>query len=77
MNVPGHDGYTFSMKRTQVSVFEQFNQVRLAGLLKSDDGSILESQIRFEVLGDLTDQTLEGQLPQEKLGRLLVLPDLT
>ena len=29
------------------------------------------------VLSDLTDKTLEGELPEEELGRLLVLPDLT
>ena len=30
----------------------------------------------LEVLGDFTDEPLEGQLPDEELGRLLVLSDL-
>lgn len=32
---------------------------------------------RLEVLSDLTDKTLEGQLADEELGRLLVATDLT
>ena len=32
---------------------------------------------RLEVLGDLTNKTLEGQLADEELGRLLVATDLT
>jgi hypothetical protein len=30
----------------------------------------LESKVGLEVLSDLTDQTLEGELPDEELGRL-------
>ena len=32
---------------------------------------------RLEVLSDLTDKTLEGQLADEELGRLLVATDFT
>lgn len=31
----------------------------------------------LEVLGNLADEALEGELPDEQLGRLLVPPDLT
>lgn len=31
----------------------------------------------LEVLSDFTDETLEGELPDEELGGLLVPPDLT
>ena len=41
------------------------------------DGGALESEVGLEVLGDLTDQTLEGQLADEKLCALLVSADLT
>merc|ERR1712047_208788 len=41
------------------------------------DGRALEPQVSLEVLGDLTDQTLEGQLADEQLSGLLVPPDLT
>jgi histone H3 len=37
----------------------------------------LESEIRLEILGNLTNQTLEGELSDEELGRLLVTTDLT
>jgi hypothetical protein len=37
----------------------------------------LEAQVRLEVLGDFTDQALEGQLADQELGRLLVATDLT
>ena len=31
----------------------------------------------MEFLGDLTDQTMEGELPVEELGELLVAPKIT
>ena len=44
--------------------------------LKSSNGGRLEPEISFEILGDLSHETLEGQLPDEQLSRLLVSPDL-
>eukprot|EP00116_Pleurobrachia_bachei_P003035 sb/3463297/ len=35
------------------------------------------NQVGLEVLGNLTNKTLEGQLPQEQFSRLLVSPDLS
>ena len=64
------------MDGAQVGVLEQANQVGLAGLLQSHDGGALEPQVSLEVLGNLPDQTLEGQLADEELGGLLVPPDL-
>jgi histone H3 len=37
----------------------------------------LESEIRLEILSNLTNQTLEGELSDEELGRLLVATNLT
>ena len=37
----------------------------------------LEAQVSLEVLGDLTNETLEGQLADQKLSGLLVATDLT
>ena len=65
------------MDGAQVGVLEQTDEVSLAGLLESHDGGALEAEVSLEVLGDLTDQTLEGQLADEELGGLLVSPDLT
>jgi hypothetical protein len=60
----------------EVGVLEQGDEVSLNGLLKSADGRGLEAEIRLEVLRDLTNKTLEGQLADEKLSRLLAT-DLT
>ena len=65
------------MDGAQVGVFEETDQVSLAGLLKGHDGRALETQVGLEVLGDFSDETLEGQLADEQLGRLLVATDLT
>ena len=77
LDVFGHDGDTLGVDGAEVSVLEETNQISLAGLLKSHDGRALESQISLEILSDLTDQTLEGKLADQKLGGLLVSPDLT
>ena len=77
LDVLGHDGPTFGMDGAQVGVLEKTNQVSLAGLLKSHDGRALETQVSLEILGDLTDQTLEGQFADEELSGLLVSSDLT
>jgi len=61
----------------EVRVLEKSNEVRLGGLLEGEDGRRLEAEVRLEVLGDLTDEALEGGLADEELGRLLVLADLT
>uniref|UniRef100_A0A3P8V922 Adrenoceptor alpha 1B n=1 Tax=Cynoglossus semilaevis TaxID=244447 RepID=A0A3P8V922_CYNSE len=55
----------------------EFKQVGLAGLLQSHDGGALEAQVGLEVLGDLPDQALEGQLADQQLRGLLVATDLT
>ena len=65
------------MDGAQVGVLKQSNKVSLAGLLKSHDSRALEPQVRLEVLGDLSHQTLEGQLEEKQLSGLLVLPDVT
>ena len=77
LDVLGHDGHTLGVDGAQVGVLEQTNQVSLAGLLEGHDGGALESEVGLEVLGDLTDQTLEWELADQKLGALLVTTDLT
>ena len=75
LDVLGHDGHTLGVDGAQVGVLEQTDEVCLASLLEGHDGGALESQVSLEVLGDFTDQTLEGQLADEKLGALLVTTD--
>ena len=71
------DGDTLGVDSAEVGVLEEGDEVSLNGLLESADGRRLEAEIRLEVLSDLTNKTLEGQLADEKLGRLLVATDLT
>ena len=77
LDVLWHDGDTLSVDGTQVGVLEQSNEVSLAGLLESHHGGALESEVSLEVLSDLTDQSLEGEFPQQELGRLLVSTDFS
>jgi hypothetical protein len=58
-------------------VLEQANKVGFNGLLEGTDSGRLEAEIRLEVLSDLTNQTLEGELSDEELGGLLVTTNLT
>ena len=44
--------------------------------LQGSNGRGLEAEVGFEVLSDLPDESLEGKLADEKLGRLLVTTDL-
>jgi hypothetical protein len=77
LDVLGHDGDTLGVDGAQVGVLKQTNEVSLASLLEGHDGGALEAQVSLEVLGDLTDQALEGQLADEELSGLLVSSDLT
>ena len=71
------DSNTLGVNGAQVGVLEKRDEVGLDGLLESTDSRRLESKIGLEVLGNLTNETLEGELSDEKLGRLLVSSNLT
>lgn len=77
LDVFRHDGDTLRVDGAQVSVFEKTDEVRLAGLLEGHNGGALETQVSLEVLRDLTHETLERQLADQKLSALLVTTDLT
>ena len=77
LDVLGHDGDALGVDSAQVGVLKQTNEVSLRGLLEGHDGRGLEAQVGLEVLGDLPDKALEGQLADEELSGLLVPPDLT
>ena len=78
LDVLWHDGDTFGVDGAQVGVLEETDQVGLAeASCRAMTAGALESQIGLEVLGDFTHKTLEGQLPDQKLGALLVTTDLT
>jgi len=77
LDVLALDGDTLGVDGAQVGVLEEGDEVGLDGLLQGADGGALEAEVALEVLGDLTDETLEGELADEELGRLLVATDLT
>jgi len=77
LDVLRHDGYSFGVNGAQVSVFEKTDEICLTGLLQSHDGRALEAQISLEILSNLTDKTLEGQLADEQLSAFLITTDLT
>lgn len=71
------DGNTLGVNGAQVGILEERDKVSLNGLLKSTDGRRLKAKIRFEILGDFTNQALEGKLADQELRRLLVTTDFT
>ena len=77
LDVLGHDGDPLGVDGAKVRVLEQPDEVCLSRLLQGHDSGALEAKVSLEVLGDLTDQALEGELADEQLGGLLVSPDLT
>lgn len=76
LDVLGHDRNTLGVDRAQVGVLEQSNQVSLSSLLECEHCRSLEAEISLEVLRDLADQSLEGELAHQQLSRLLVSADL-
>jgi hypothetical protein len=76
LNILGHNGDALGVNGAQICVLEEADEVGLAGLLEGPNGGRLEPQVGLEVLGYLSDQALEGQLADEKLGGLLVAADL-
>jgi hypothetical protein len=77
LDILGHDSHTLGVNSTQVSILEKTNKVCLCCFLKGKDCSGLETKISLEILGDLTDEALEGCLTDEEIGGLLVFTDLT
>ena len=77
LDVLGHDGDALGVDGAQVGVLEETDEVSLRRLLEGHDGGALEAEIGLEILSDLTDETLEGELADEELGGFLVPSDLT
>ena len=57
---------------TKIGVLKETDKVGLAGFLQSHHGRALEPQVGLEVLGNLANQTLEGELANQQLCRLLI-----
>ena len=77
LDVLGLDGDTLGVDGAEVGVLEERDEVGLDGFLQGTDGGALEAEVTLEVLGNLTDQALEGELADQELRRLLVATDFT
>ena len=77
MNVLGHDGNALGMNGTQIGIFEETNQIGFRRFLKSRNGRRLEAKICLKLLGNFSNKTLEGKLPNQQLSRFLEAADLT
>jgi len=77
LDILGLDSNSLGVDSAQVGVLEEGDEVGLDRLLKSTNGGGLESEVRLEVLGNLTNETLEWELSDEKLSGLLVATNLT
>lgn len=76
LNILRHNGNPLGVDGAEIGVFEETNQVSLCSLLKSRHSAGLEPKIGLEILSDFPHQSLERKLADQKLGTLLVLPDL-
>ena len=70
-------GLASLLEKSESETMEQVIPLECDIYLESTNGSGLEPQVSLEILSDLPDQPLEGQLADEQLGGLLVTPDLT
>jgi hypothetical protein len=77
LNILALDSDTLSVDGAKIGILEERDEVGLNGFLEGTDGRGLEAEIGLEVLGDFTNETLERELSDQKLGRLLVTTDLT
>ena len=77
LDVLGLDGNTLGVDGAEIGVLEERDEVSLDRLLESANGGRLEAQVALEVLGNLTDETLEWELADQELGRLLVATNFT
>ena len=72
-----HNGDSLGMDCAKIGVLKEADEVSLRSFLEGQDRRALETEVGLEVLSDLSDEALEGELTDEELRALLVLPDLT
>jgi len=77
LDILWHNSDTLGVDSAQVGVLKQTNKVGFTGLLESSNGCRLEPKIGFEILSNFSDETLEGELSDQKLSRLLVSSDFS
>jgi len=75
LDVLWHDGDASGVDGAKVGVFEETNEVGLGGFLEGENSGALETEVVLELGGNLTDESLEGELADEELGGLLETSD--
>ena len=82
LDVLDHDGDALGVDRVELRVFKQVHEVALGRLLQGDHGLALPAvALRVghhvgDLMGQLTYETLEGQLADQEVRVLLALADL-
>jgi hypothetical protein len=56
------------MDGAEVGILEEPNEVSLGSLLECTQGIGLEPEVTLETLGNLSDEPLEGELPDQEVG---------
>jgi len=77
LHILGHDGNSLGVDGAEVGVLEETDHVGFGGLLEGENGGGLETELVSVLRGDFTDESLEGELSDEELGRLLETSDFT
>ena len=77
LQVLGHDGDTSSVDGSEVGIFEKTDEVSLGGLLKGKNSRGLESEISLELRCNLSNESLERKLSDQKISALLEAANLT
>ena len=77
LHVLGHDGDSLGVDGAEVGVLEETDHVGFGGLLEGEHGGGLESEVVLELRGNLSDESLEGELSDEELGALLESSDFS
>ncbi|KAJ6931452.1 hypothetical protein NC652_014829 [Populus alba x Populus x berolinensis] len=77
LNILRHDCNPFSMNGTQICVLKETHKISLSCFLKSRNGTALEPEISLKILSNFSHKPLEGELADQKLSALLVLPDFS
>jgi hypothetical protein len=77
LEIFSHDSDSFSMDRTQVSIFKKTYEISFSRFLEGKYCWRLESEVTFELLGDLSHQSLEREFSEKEVSGLLVFSDLS
>ena len=77
LDVSGHDGDSLGVNGAQVGVFEEGDEVSLGSFLKGQNSGALESEFLLELVGDFSDESLEGKFSDEEVSWLLVFSDFS